>query len=84
MDTDFNGTKVSQILEEDGYKVYVVPGSDHHLYFDNPEVLFDNLTDDLDSFFKTHKGTEDNRYVVHSMDDSGDSMRAHKRRAFQK
>lgn len=47
MDTDFNEIKVSEFLKNEGHKVYHVSNSDHHLYFDNPEQLMENLNDDL-------------------------------------
>ena len=47
MNTDFNEKKVSDILLGRGEKVYIIDNSDHHLYFENPDDLIDNLNIDL-------------------------------------
>mmetsp|Transcript_18153 Transcript_18153/g.16062 ORF Transcript_18153/g.16062 Transcript_18153/m.16062 type:complete len:87 (+) Transcript_18153:952-1212(+) len=39
IDTNMNGTHISQQLRDKGEKVFIIDDCDHHLYLDNPVQL---------------------------------------------
>ena len=47
LDLALNGLKISEVLKEEGHNVHVLPDSDHHLYFDNPEELLNIIQTQL-------------------------------------
>mmetsp|Transcript_3993 Transcript_3993/g.3339 ORF Transcript_3993/g.3339 Transcript_3993/m.3339 type:complete len:216 (-) Transcript_3993:80-727(-) len=47
MNTSFNGLHVSQQLENEGEKVYIIEDAGHHIYFCNPEDAFDKIYEDF-------------------------------------
>ena len=43
MDSDFSGIRISQKLQESGFKVTLIKNADHLLFLDNPEEVADTL-----------------------------------------
>ena len=46
---DFGGEKISSILSGKEVKIYIIEDSDHHLYFDNPELTSQFILEELSS-----------------------------------
>ena len=40
---------IAEILEEDGYPVYLVNDAGHHLYFGNPQGLVEMMIDEIET-----------------------------------